>query len=167
MLKFEWPLIVPENEDVKRLAAATYDIGEYVVDISKKHGLPGGMKPLPEGVSVHMACHARAQNMGAKAAEIAAPHSRHAGRCDRALRGPWRHVRRSEGDARRRDEGGAPGDASGREPGARPSRVGLSAGGQASPSGGARHRGEGRKRRSPIKEAEHPIEIIARAYGLI
>src|SRR6185295_11870553 len=70
MLKFEWPLIVPENANVKKLAAATYDIGEYVVDVAKRHGLPEGLKPLPEGVSVHMACHARAQNMGSKAAEL-------------------------------------------------------------------------------------------------
>src|SRR5262249_29658021 len=53
MLKFEWPLIVPENEDVKRLAKATFDIDEYVIDVSKQHGLPDGLKPLPEGVSVH------------------------------------------------------------------------------------------------------------------
>jgi glycerol-3-phosphate dehydrogenase subunit C len=70
MLKFEWPLIVPESEDVKRLSEATFDIGEYVVDISKRYGLPEGLKPLPDGISVHMACHARAQNMGAKAAEL-------------------------------------------------------------------------------------------------
>ena len=70
MLKFEWPLIVPENEDVKRLAAHTYDIDQYVVDVAKKEGLPHGLKPLPEGVTVHMACHARAQNMGPKAAEM-------------------------------------------------------------------------------------------------
>jgi glycerol-3-phosphate dehydrogenase subunit C len=70
MLKFEWPLIVPENEDVKRLADAVFDIDEYVVDIAKKEGLPEGLKPLPEGVTVHLACHARAQNMGPKAAEM-------------------------------------------------------------------------------------------------
>jgi glycerol-3-phosphate dehydrogenase subunit C len=70
MLKFEWPLIVPENEDVKRVAKATFDIDEYVVDIAKKNGLPGGLTPLPEGVTVHLACHARAQNMGPKAAEM-------------------------------------------------------------------------------------------------
>jgi glycerol-3-phosphate dehydrogenase subunit C len=70
MLKFEWPLIVPENEDVKRVAAATFDIDEYVVDVAKKEGLPGGMTALPEGVTVHLACHARAQNMGPKAAEM-------------------------------------------------------------------------------------------------
>ena len=70
MLKFEWPLIVPENEDVQRLAKATFDIDQYVVDIAKKEGLPTGLKPLPEGVTVHLACHARAQNMGPKAAEM-------------------------------------------------------------------------------------------------
>jgi glycerol-3-phosphate dehydrogenase subunit C len=70
MFKFEWPLIVPENEDVRKLAAATFDIDEYVVMIGKKHGLPAGLKSLPEGVTVHLACHARAQNMGPKAAEM-------------------------------------------------------------------------------------------------
>ena len=70
MLKFEWPLVVPDNEDVKRIAAATFDIDQYVVDIAKKEGLPAGLKPLSEGVSVHLACHARAQNMGPKAAEM-------------------------------------------------------------------------------------------------
>ncbi|HEY2445371.1 MAG TPA: heterodisulfide reductase-related iron-sulfur binding cluster [Rhizomicrobium sp.] len=70
MLKFEWPLILPENEDVKRVAAATRDIDEYVVRIARAHGLPGGLKPVPGGVSVHLSCHARAQNMGPKAAEL-------------------------------------------------------------------------------------------------
>jgi len=70
MLKFEWPLIVPESQDVNRLAAATFDIDQYVVDIAKKEGLPSGLKSLPEGVTVHLACHARAQNMGPKAAEM-------------------------------------------------------------------------------------------------
>jgi glycerol-3-phosphate dehydrogenase subunit C len=70
MLKFEWKLIVPEDENVQRLSKSVFDIDEYVVDIAKRHGLPEGLKPLPEGVSVHNACHARAQNIGAKAAEM-------------------------------------------------------------------------------------------------
>ena len=70
MLKFEWPLILPENEDVQKLAKATFDIDEYVVDIAKKEGLPAGLKALPEGVTVHLPCHARAQAMGPKAAEM-------------------------------------------------------------------------------------------------
>jgi glycerol-3-phosphate dehydrogenase subunit C len=70
MLKFEWALILPDNPDVKKVAEATFDIDEYVVDIARKEGLPHGMRPLPEGVTVHLACHARAQNMGPKAAEM-------------------------------------------------------------------------------------------------
>jgi glycerol-3-phosphate dehydrogenase subunit C len=70
MLKFEWPLIVPDDEDVKLLSGATRDISEYIVDIAKKEGLAEGMKPLDGGVTLHLACHARAQNMGPKAAEM-------------------------------------------------------------------------------------------------
>jgi len=70
MLKFEWPLMVPDNAQVLRLADATFDLSEYVVDIANKEGLAEGMKPLPGGVAVHLACHARAQNMGAKSAEL-------------------------------------------------------------------------------------------------
>jgi glycerol-3-phosphate dehydrogenase subunit C len=70
MLKFEWPLIVPGDEAVERLGAATSDISEYLVDIAKNEGLAGDLSPLPGGVSVHIACHARAQNMGQKAAEM-------------------------------------------------------------------------------------------------
>jgi len=70
MLKFEWPLIVPDDEDVRRLSAATRDISEYIVGISRTEGLADGLRPLPGGVALHLACHARAQNMGQKAAEL-------------------------------------------------------------------------------------------------
>jgi glycerol-3-phosphate dehydrogenase subunit C len=70
MLKFEWPLVCPDDEDVKRLAAATRDASEYVMEIAKKEGLVGGMRGMNEPVTLHIACHARAQNMGAKAAEL-------------------------------------------------------------------------------------------------
>jgi glycerol-3-phosphate dehydrogenase subunit C len=70
MLKFEWALILPDNPDVRRVAENVFDIDEYVVDVAKKEGLPPGLTALPEGVTVHLACHARAQNMGPKAAEM-------------------------------------------------------------------------------------------------
>jgi glycerol-3-phosphate dehydrogenase subunit C len=70
MLKFEWALICPDNPDVKKVAEHSFDIDQYVVDVIKKDGVPHGMKSLPEGVTVHLACHARAQNMGPKAAEM-------------------------------------------------------------------------------------------------
>ncbi|MGE5766015.1 MAG: hypothetical protein ACM35H_02445 [Bacteroidota bacterium] len=41
-----------------------------MVDIAKKEGLAQGLGTLEGGVALHMACHARAQNVGAKAAEM-------------------------------------------------------------------------------------------------
>ena len=70
MLKLEWPLILPDDASVKNLSEASFDITEYVVDIAKKDELAEGLSPLDGGVTVHFACHARAQNMGAKAAEM-------------------------------------------------------------------------------------------------
>lgn len=70
MLKFEWPLILPDDPKIKRLAAATFDIAEYIMDIAKKEGLAEGLRPLPGHVAMHLACHARAQNMGPKAAQM-------------------------------------------------------------------------------------------------
>lgn len=70
MFKFEWPLILPDNEDVKALSAATRDISEYVVDIANTEGLVEGLLPLKGGIAMHLACHARAQNIGPKSAEM-------------------------------------------------------------------------------------------------
>ena len=70
MLKFEWPLLLPDDPAIQTLAQATFDISEYVVDIAKREGLAPGLTPLEGGVTVHLACHARAQNMGPKAAEM-------------------------------------------------------------------------------------------------
>ena len=70
MLKFEWPLILPGDPAVARVSQATSDITEYIVDIARNEGLAEGLKPLASGVALHLACHARAQNMGAKAADL-------------------------------------------------------------------------------------------------
>ncbi len=70
MLKFEWPLILPENPNVKRLSEATFDPAEYIVDIAKREGLKEGLNNINDSVSLHLACHSRAQNMGVKALEM-------------------------------------------------------------------------------------------------
>lgn len=70
MMKFEWPLILPNDEKVGKLSRAIFDISQYMVDIAKKEGLAPGLRPIEGGVTVHMACHARAQNVGAKSAEM-------------------------------------------------------------------------------------------------
>lgn len=69
MLKFEWPLIEPENEQVKQLGKHTFDVTEYVVALSKETGL-APIEAMPQSIAVHFACHARAQNMGPKAMEM-------------------------------------------------------------------------------------------------
>ncbi len=70
MVKFEWPLILPDDPQVKKLAAASFDIPEYVMDIAKKEGLAPGLRALQGPVAMHFSCHSRAQNMGPKAAEM-------------------------------------------------------------------------------------------------
>jgi len=70
MVKFEWPLILPDDANVRKLAQATFDVAEYIVTIAKKEGMAPGIDPVPGGVSLHMACHSRAQNVGQKAAEM-------------------------------------------------------------------------------------------------
>jgi glycerol-3-phosphate dehydrogenase subunit C len=70
MLKSEWPLIVPDDENVQILAEATSDIAEYLMGLAKGPGLAPGLQPLDEGITLHLACHARAQNIGQKGAEL-------------------------------------------------------------------------------------------------
>jgi glycerol-3-phosphate dehydrogenase subunit C len=70
MLKFEWPLLNSKNEKIKKLSKHTYDIDQYIADISKKEGLMFGLNQIKGGITVHNACHARAQNMGNKALEM-------------------------------------------------------------------------------------------------
>ena len=71
MLKFEWPLLLPKNTDVKRLSKNTKDICEFLVENitdENKHLL----KPVDKenNVSLHISCHSRAQNIGQKATEL-------------------------------------------------------------------------------------------------
>jgi glycerol-3-phosphate dehydrogenase subunit C len=70
MAKFEWPLLLPENQAVRALSSATQDICEYLVGLSKAYGLAEGLSAIEGNVTLHHACHVRAQNMGAKSAEM-------------------------------------------------------------------------------------------------
>lgn len=165
MFKFEWPLIVPDNQDVKTLSENTFDIDEYVVDVAKKEGLPDGLKPLSEGVTVHLPCHARAQNMGPKAAEMLKliPET------------PVDVIERCSG------HGGTFGVL--KETHGLSKKIGRpvfrTAASQARGHiasdcplagihivNGAREAAAKDGKELPVREAEHPIEIFARAYGL-
>jgi len=70
MLKFEWPLLLPDDPNIKKLSEHTKDIDEYLVDIHQNEGLAPGIQEIDGGVTIHHACHARAQNMGNKARDM-------------------------------------------------------------------------------------------------
>ena len=70
MFKFEWPLVLPDDPDVQLLSQNTVDISEYMVNLAAKKGLKDDLVPLSGSVTVHLACHSRAQNIGPKAVEM-------------------------------------------------------------------------------------------------
>ncbi|HNB28784.1 MAG TPA: heterodisulfide reductase-related iron-sulfur binding cluster, partial [Alphaproteobacteria bacterium] len=163
MLKFEWPLVLPKDDKVKRLSDATYDISEYVVDIATRQGLAKGLRKLEGGVALHIACHARAQNMGQKAAEML-----------RLIPDPdLQVIERCSG------HGGAWGVMQGNFDIAL--KVGKPVARQALGSGKAHvasecplagdHIVQGMERIAKgaphAAEAEHPIQLFAKAYGLV
>jgi glycerol-3-phosphate dehydrogenase subunit C len=161
MLKFEWPLILKDDPTVKKLSEATFDITEYVVDIAKRKGLAPGLKPLEGGVALHLACHARAQNMGQKAAEML----RLIPQADLQV------IERCSG------HGGSWGIMKGNFDTAL--KVGKPVAKQANDSGKAHlasecplaglHIAQGMERLQPDKAppaSRHPIELLAMAYGL-
>ena len=70
MLKFEWPQLLPDDPDIKKLAAATFDVAEYLMALRRAGQLVTEAKPLEGGIFLHLACHARAQNVGFKARDL-------------------------------------------------------------------------------------------------
>jgi glycerol-3-phosphate dehydrogenase subunit C len=62
--------MLPDDAAIGRLSAATKDVAQYIVELSKTVGLVPGLQPIEGGVTFHHACHARAQNMGAKSMEM-------------------------------------------------------------------------------------------------
>ncbi|TAN60791.1 MAG: glycerol-3-phosphate dehydrogenase [Magnetospirillum sp.] len=161
MMKFEWPLIEPADPAVARLAASVFDITEYLVSITRTEGLAPGLTPIPEGVVLHLSCHARAQNMGAKGADLLRliPHT------------PVKVVERCSG------HGGSWGIKTANFPVAL--KNGKPAMTQAADSGcghlaaecplAGAHIAQGIESLRPdsaLKSSRHPIEILAQAYGL-
>ena len=70
MIKSHWPLLNPDNKDVALLAKSTMDIDEYIWDLNNRQGLAEGMKSLDKNITLHSSCHSRAQNIGPKSAQI-------------------------------------------------------------------------------------------------
>ena len=162
MFKFEYPLILPDDPAVQRLAAATRDITEYIVDIAGKEGLADGLGPVAGGVALHLPCHARAQNMGPKAAEmlrlIPATEVKVIERCS-GHGGSWGVMKENFETALK----------VGRPVARQAAEAGAGFVASECPLAGA-HILQGMERVAPEaprpERALHPVEIFARAYGL-
>ncbi|NKB32188.1 MAG: Fe-S oxidoreductase [Pseudomonadales bacterium] len=70
MFKQELPLMFPEDEQVKAVAAAFYDPFEYLHKLHKTENLNTEFKNKLGNVSYHVACHQRVQNIGPKTKQI-------------------------------------------------------------------------------------------------
>jgi Fe-S oxidoreductase len=70
MFKLELPLLFPDDEDVRVVAAAMFDPFEYFV-LRDKDGLLKRDFSRPLGkISYHIPCHSRVQNVGQKTREV-------------------------------------------------------------------------------------------------
>lgn len=75
MLKSQWPLLYHDHEDIQTLQKNTKDIMEYIASLLREKESTLLLNNLHDKKSIqdivlHHACHARAQNMGIKAAEV-------------------------------------------------------------------------------------------------
>ena len=70
MFKQELPLMYPEDEKVKAVAAAFYDPFEFLHKLHKAGKLKTDFKQQLGNVSYHVACHQRVQNIGPKTKQI-------------------------------------------------------------------------------------------------
>ncbi len=70
MLKSHWPLLCSDDNNVINLSKNTMDIDEYIWDLNNRIGLVEGMKPIKKNITLHSSCHSRAQNIGPKSAQI-------------------------------------------------------------------------------------------------
>ncbi len=70
MFKQELPLMFPEDEKVKAVAAAFYDPFEFLYKLYKEGRLHTDFKNSLGNVSYHVACHQRVQNIGPKTKQI-------------------------------------------------------------------------------------------------
>lgn len=69
MLKYEWPLI-NNDENIKLLSENTFDICEYLFPILNEN--KNKLNPIKNfsGLTLHISCHSRAQNIGQKSHEL-------------------------------------------------------------------------------------------------
>ncbi len=162
MLKLEWRLILPNDPAIDKLARATFDISEYMVDIAKKEGLEPGYAACPRHSDRAHGVSCAGTEHGAKGGRDAASDPRGRREGDRALLGSRRFLGLQTRVFRCRDESRTPGRTSGGG-----ERTGLVM--SECPLAGV-HIAQGMEKQTsdgPKPElVSHPVQVLARAYGI-
>jgi Fe-S oxidoreductase len=70
MMKQEWPGLAEDRETAALIAAQTRDLFEYLAELHGQGRLDTGFPVNPGRVAYQQPCHLRAQNLGAKSADI-------------------------------------------------------------------------------------------------
>ncbi len=70
MLREQFPALLSKNTTVHMISENTWDLCEYLVKFLKDKKITPQSTPFPQGISLHNACHVRAQNTGSKAQEL-------------------------------------------------------------------------------------------------
>jgi glycerol-3-phosphate dehydrogenase subunit C len=70
MMRQEYPEFATDGEAAKRVAKATMDICEYLMWLHKDGKLRTDFKSLGEKITYHLPCHLRAQNIGFKSRDL-------------------------------------------------------------------------------------------------
>ena len=52
MIKYEWPLLIPDSDNIKYLSDNTYDICEYLVKYINNNSLSNLIKPIDENETI-------------------------------------------------------------------------------------------------------------------
>jgi glycerol-3-phosphate dehydrogenase subunit C len=70
MLKQEYPVLLPDDEDAKLVSQHTYDISEYLMKIHREGKLKTDFKNPQGKIIYHLPCHLKAQNIGYKSRDL-------------------------------------------------------------------------------------------------
>ncbi|MDI3317187.1 MAG: anaerobic glycerol-3-phosphate dehydrogenase subunit C [Bacillota bacterium] len=69
-LKVEYPWLLDGDPAARRVAEATRDLGEYLIELHRQGKLSTDFQDVPARVVYHLPCHLKVQNIGAKSRDL-------------------------------------------------------------------------------------------------
>jgi glycerol-3-phosphate dehydrogenase subunit C len=69
-MKHEWPWLATDRDAARRVAGATRDLFEYLARLHAERRLDTAFPAPPQRIAYQLPCHLRAQNLGTKSADV-------------------------------------------------------------------------------------------------